>query len=215
MASSAEKPVLTQTQFYLRWNNHTNNILQVFMEQLTAENLVDVTISCEGKFIKAHKMVLSACSPYFQELFRVHEVAHPVIIMNGVRFADLKQVIEFMYKGEIKILETELEKLLSVAENLQVKGLSNVRDKYERGEIRNASKSTAPEPETKKRKIDSAGGNENTNDCNTTDTNESEELASGPVSQEPKSQEKESLIQDVCYIRYVTINCIAVLLNYN
>ncbi|KAG8283663.1 hypothetical protein J6590_011029 [Homalodisca vitripennis] len=53
-------------QFNLRWNNHTNNIIEVFAEQLTSESLVDVTISCEGQFIKAHKMVLSACSPYFQ-----------------------------------------------------------------------------------------------------------------------------------------------------
>ena len=73
-------------QFNLRWNNHTNNILQVrhnvniinakylfiyillqvFLEQLSNENLVDVTLSCQGQFLKAHKMVLSACSPYFQ-----------------------------------------------------------------------------------------------------------------------------------------------------
>lgn len=55
-----------QQQFNLRWNNHTNNILQVFMEQYANEGLVDVTIACDGHFIKAHKMVLSACSPYFQ-----------------------------------------------------------------------------------------------------------------------------------------------------
>lgn len=89
--------------FFLRWNNHTTNILQVFLEHLTSENLVDVTVSCEGKFIKAHKMILSACSPYFQELFQIHDVTHPVVIMNGVKFYILKQVIEFMYKGEIKV----------------------------------------------------------------------------------------------------------------
>lgn len=40
--------------------------MQVFLEQLSSESLVDVTLSCQGQFIKAHKMVLSACSPYFQ-----------------------------------------------------------------------------------------------------------------------------------------------------
>lgn len=55
-----------QQQFNLRWNNHTNNILEVFTEQLNNEALVDVTISCEGQYLKAHKMILSACSPYFQ-----------------------------------------------------------------------------------------------------------------------------------------------------
>lgn len=60
-----------QQQFNLRWNNHTNNILQVFTEQFTSETMVDVTLSCEGHFIKAHKMILSACSPYFQVIFSI------------------------------------------------------------------------------------------------------------------------------------------------
>ncbi|GLG98502.1 hypothetical protein R5R35_011416 [Gryllus longicercus] len=130
-------------QFNLRWNNHTNNILQVFMEQYTSEHLVDVTLSCQGQFLKAHKMILSACSPYFQELFRQHQVQHPVIIMNGMKFVDIKLVVEFMYRGEIKVLETELDGLLATAETLQVKGLSNVRNKYEKGDIQGSE----PQPQ--------------------------------------------------------------------
>lgn len=125
----------TTQQFNLRWNNHTNNILQVFMEQLTNESLVDVTLSCQGQFLKAHKMVLSACSPYFQELFRLHQVPHPIIIINGMKFLDIKLVVEFMYKGEVKVQESDLSGLLLAAETLQVKGLSNVRNKYEKGQI--------------------------------------------------------------------------------
>lgn len=39
----------------------------------------------------------------FQELFKQHQVQHPVIIINGMKFADVRQVIEFMYRGEIKV----------------------------------------------------------------------------------------------------------------
>jgi hypothetical protein len=39
----------------------------------------------------------------FQELFKQHQVQHPVIIMNGMKFIDIKLVIEFMYRGEIKV----------------------------------------------------------------------------------------------------------------
>ncbi|XP_067000729.2 uncharacterized protein [Anabrus simplex] len=131
-------------QFNLRWNNHTNNILQVFLEQLTSENLVDVTLSCQGQFLKAHKMILSACSPYFQELFRQHHVQHPVVILNGMKYSDIKLVVEFMYRGEIKVLETELDGLLVTAEALQVKGLSNVRNKYEKGDIQGAEQQQQP-----------------------------------------------------------------------
>nr|CAD7410895.1 unnamed protein product [Timema cristinae] len=129
----------TGQQFNLKWNNHTNNILQVFMDHLSSEQLVDCTLSCQGQFLKAHKMVLSACSPYFQELFRQHQIPHPIIIMNGMKFIDIKLVVEFMYRGEIKVLEAELEGLLAAAETLQVKGLSHVRTKYEKGDIQGSS----------------------------------------------------------------------------
>lgn len=56
-------------QFNLRWNNHTANFVNVFQEQFANQTLVDVTLSCQGQFLKAHKMVLSACSPYFQVCF--------------------------------------------------------------------------------------------------------------------------------------------------
>jgi hypothetical protein len=35
------------------------------------EELVDVTLSSEGKSIRAHKIILSACSQYFRHVFKV------------------------------------------------------------------------------------------------------------------------------------------------
>lgn len=62
----------------------------------------------------------------------MHNVTHPVIIINGMKYSDVKQVIDFMYRGEVKVLEAELDSLLAVAESLQVKGLSTVRNNYEK-----------------------------------------------------------------------------------
>lgn len=58
--------------YNLKWTNHTSNIVQMITEHLHKESLVDVTLSCEGQFIKAHKIVLSACSPYFQVSMKLH-----------------------------------------------------------------------------------------------------------------------------------------------
>lgn len=66
--------------------------------------------------------------------------------MNGVKFLNLKQIIEFMYHGEVKIMEEELESLLALAETFKVKGLSNVRNKKI---VRNEENGN----ETKKRKL--------------------------------------------------------------
>lgn len=60
---------MTSQRFCLRWNNHQSNLLSVFDQLLHDEAFVDVTLAVEGQLLRAHKMVLSACSPYFQVRF--------------------------------------------------------------------------------------------------------------------------------------------------
>ncbi|XP_022225027.2 protein bric-a-brac 2 isoform X2 [Drosophila obscura] len=113
-------------QFCLRWNNYQSNLTNVFDELLQSESFVDVTLSCEGQSIKAHKMVLSACSPYFQALFYDNPCQHPIIIMRDVHWSDLKALVEFMYKGEINVCQDQINPLLKVAETLKIRGLAEV-----------------------------------------------------------------------------------------
>ncbi|ALC42845.1 bab2, partial [Drosophila busckii] len=111
-------------QFCLRWNNYQSNLTNVFDELLQNESFVDVTLACEGHSIKAHKMVLSACSPYFQALFYDNPCQHPIIIMRDVNWSDLKALVEFMYKGEINVCQDQINPLLKVAETLKIRGLA-------------------------------------------------------------------------------------------
>ena len=60
-----------QQMFNLRWNNFQSSISSALHEQLLDEELVDVTLSAEGRTVGAHRVVLSACSPYFKQLFKV------------------------------------------------------------------------------------------------------------------------------------------------
>ena len=53
-------------EFCLKWNNHTTTILSVMDTLLEEESMVDVTLSADGQFIRAHRVILSACSPYFR-----------------------------------------------------------------------------------------------------------------------------------------------------
>ncbi|XP_050694347.1 protein bric-a-brac 2-like [Eriocheir sinensis] len=117
---------MASQQFCLRWNNYQSNLMQVFDQLLQAESFVDVTLSCEGHSVKAHRMVLSACSPYFQCLLSDAPCSHPVIILQGVKWTELKAVVEFMYKGEINICQEQLGSLLRVAESLKIRGLAEV-----------------------------------------------------------------------------------------
>lgn len=53
-------------QFCLRWNNHQSTLVAVFDTLLEKGIHVDCTLAAEGQTLKAHKVVLSACSPYFE-----------------------------------------------------------------------------------------------------------------------------------------------------
>ena len=66
-------------EFRLRWNNYQANLAQVFDQLLQSESFVDVTLTTdEGQSLKCHKVMLSACSPYFQQLFMENPCQHPI-----------------------------------------------------------------------------------------------------------------------------------------
>lgn len=134
-----------QQQFCLRWNNYQTNLTSVFDQLLQNESFVDVTLACDGNSIKAHKMVLSACSPYFQSLFFDNPCQHPIIIMRDVKWPELKAAVEFMYKGEINVSQEQIGPLLRVAEMLKIRGLADVKKDSELNTLpREISTSTPP-----------------------------------------------------------------------
>ncbi|XP_053683020.1 longitudinals lacking protein, isoforms N/O/W/X/Y isoform X1 [Sabethes cyaneus] len=114
-------------QFCLRWNNHQSTLISVFDTLLENGTLVDCTLAAEGKFLKAHKVVLSACSPYFAALLSQQYDKHPIFILKDVKFQELRAMMDYMYRGEVNISQDQLAALLKAAESLQIKGLSDNR----------------------------------------------------------------------------------------
>jgi len=114
-----------EPRFSLRWNNYTTELADAFGSLLLEEDLVDVTLCCERKKIKAHKMLLSACSPYFHGIFKENPCQHPVIVFKNVPYADLKAIVEFIYCGEVSVAQDQLESFLNTAGELEIKGLAD------------------------------------------------------------------------------------------
>lgn len=73
-AEASPRYVAMADQFCLRWNNFQTNIVSALDSLKCSEDLVDVTLTCEGRNIKAHKVILSACSPYFRNVFKVNDL---------------------------------------------------------------------------------------------------------------------------------------------
>ncbi|XP_026742083.1 protein bric-a-brac 1-like isoform X4 [Trichoplusia ni] len=125
-AMECREPVDSPQQFCLRWNNYQSNLTSSFDQLLQTQSFVDVTLSCDGQSLKAHKVVLSACSPYFQSLFMDNPCQHPIIIMRDTKYCDLKAAVDFMYRGEINVSQEQIPALLKVAESLKIRGLTDV-----------------------------------------------------------------------------------------
>ncbi|KAK9891493.1 hypothetical protein WA026_014730 [Henosepilachna vigintioctopunctata] len=118
--------MMTMQQYCLRWNNHQPNFISVFSSLLNSESLVDVTLAAEGRHLQAHKVVLSACSSYFQSLFTINPCQHPIVILKDVKFLDLKIMVDFMYYGEVNVSQDQLPHILKTAEMLKIKGLAEI-----------------------------------------------------------------------------------------
>ncbi|KFB47828.1 AGAP010355-PA-like protein [Anopheles sinensis] len=112
-----------QEHYSLRWNNHQNHILRAFDTLLQTKTLVDVTLVSAETSIRAHKVVLSACSPFFQRVFSETPCKHPVIVLKDFRGWVVQAIVDFMYRGEISVPQERLSVLIQAGESLQVRGL--------------------------------------------------------------------------------------------
>jgi len=111
-------------KFCLRWNDFESNISVAFRELRDEKDFFDVTLACEDNQVSAHKVILSACSPFFRKVLRRNPHQHPLLYLKGVKYQELLSVLNFMYMGEVNVAQEELNSFLAVAEELRVKGLT-------------------------------------------------------------------------------------------
>ncbi|XP_063365772.1 uncharacterized protein LOC134654232 [Cydia amplana] len=116
--------LVSDKTFHLKWNNHLQNLSQLFTTIYSSSALADVTLSCRDGTLKAHKLVLSACSPYFEQIFRDNPCQHPIVILKGIPFSEINLLVEFMYKGSVDVQELDLQSLMHTASELEIRGLA-------------------------------------------------------------------------------------------
>jgi len=115
---------MSSEKFCLRWNDFETNISVAFRELREDKDFFDVTLACDDQQMQAHKVILSACSPFFRSVLKKNPHAHPLLYLKGVKYVDLVAVLNFMYHGEVNVAQEELNSFLAVAEELKVKGLT-------------------------------------------------------------------------------------------
>lgn len=126
--------------FCLRRSDHGNDLIRDFSIMLEDEDLIDVTLSCEDGSIGAHRLMLSANSPYFKSLFArlaasSSKTQYPVVVLKDLPYRDLKAIIEFIYRGEVTVPQKQLTSVLRSAESLKIRGLNGIEGVSEDGSV--------------------------------------------------------------------------------
>jgi len=118
--------------FCLRWNDFAENVSGAFKDLRAESDFFDVTLACSdsgARTLPAHKVILSACSNFFKTTFRqqmnANKHPNPYIYLRGVTYNDLASILDFIYNGEVNVAQEDLNSFLAVAEELQIKGLTN------------------------------------------------------------------------------------------
>jgi len=123
---------MTEDKFCLKWNDFESNIKSSFKELREEKDLFDVWLTCDNGEMQAHKLVLSACSNVMKQLLRRsssrNSGGNHVVYLRGVSSNHLQYILDFMYHGEVSLAQDELNSFLLVAEDLQVKGLSQKKN---------------------------------------------------------------------------------------
>ncbi|CAH0599353.1 unnamed protein product [Chrysodeixis includens] len=138
---------MTPQQYCLRWKHHHTNVQNMFAQLLEKERFCDVTLYCSPSFatqvggkdtiepqnirgvsLRAHRVVLAACSELLGALLGAHEAqGEPVLVIDGAEPKHLKALLDYMYTGEMNVHHSQLASLLKTAEELRIKGLTDIR----------------------------------------------------------------------------------------
>jgi len=134
-----KEEAIANEKLILQSGDFKSELLSVFKELANDEVFTNVTIvAAGGKTIEAHKVVLSAFSPFFKELLVKNHHQHPLIYLRGVSYTNLKAIIDFIYFGQAKVDANDLPDFMALASDLQIKGLRSNYVAKEKVELTNA-----------------------------------------------------------------------------
>merc|ERR1712142_177149 len=113
-------------KFFLRWNEFEENIRQSFKVLRDEKKLFDVTLATDdGYQLQAHRVILSAGSNFFSDIFGKCSQTNMLVYLKGVRRSELENITNFLYNGETSVAQNDLNAFLETAQELKLKGLQN------------------------------------------------------------------------------------------
>ena len=116
---------MNQEKINLTWHSYTDHLKEMLHDMMSSNELTDVTLVSEDKkHFKAHKVVLSACSPVFKTIISDSMMSNPIIYLMGIQSLEIESILQFIYLGEATFYHGRMNEFLDVAKSLQVKEIS-------------------------------------------------------------------------------------------
>ena len=114
---------MTEEKCHLSWHTFTDHLKELLRQMKTDETFADVTlVSDDGREVRAHKVVLAACSPIIKELLTKKNTN--IVDLKCIAMEDINSILQFIYLGEVAICEGRMEEFFYVAQKLKIKELS-------------------------------------------------------------------------------------------
>ena len=111
-------------KYTLNWHTFSDHLKLMFKDLYQEGSHSDVTlVSDDQTQFKAHKIVLSACSPVFKKIIESNPSQHPLIYLRGIQSYEMESILQFMYLGEGRVHHGRMSEFLKVAQDLKVKGI--------------------------------------------------------------------------------------------
>ena len=125
-------------KYTLNWHTFSEHLKLMFKDLFQEGRYTDVTlVSDDQTQFKAHKIVLSACSPVFKKIIDSNPSQHPLIYLRGIQSYELESILQFVYLGEGRFYPERMGEFIKVAKDLKVKEISNgVETQAEKEEIK-------------------------------------------------------------------------------
>ena len=145
--------------FCVKWGDFQDSVISTFVSLRKTCEFSDVTLACEdGQQVEAHKVILAASSPFFQKLLQRDRHPHPLVYMKGVNAGELAGIVDFLYYGEANVEEDSLDAFLKLADELQLKGLTDISESRSKSRNTDIAKHEI-KPEEKHPNVDEEGIN--------------------------------------------------------
>ena len=109
-----------------KYEGYAGDLCEKLDENFLFSNFTDVTlVSGDGKYFRAHKIVLSTASEFLRDVLHLQYPQEPMISFPSIKQENLKALLDYMYLGYASVSYQNAEAFTEFALDMKLSGLAN------------------------------------------------------------------------------------------